>query len=187
MGRRIGNLLEQEAIRIEVISDSKWIAMTAGFWKPSIILSTGIIAQFSDEELRAILYHELYHYKFRHPLQLIGLTIIAKCLAFLPVVKGLVQYYKVWLELLADRYAIGRTGSEVPLALVLLKMLKQNPSSSSHPYGVHLAQQSVNYRLQQLIDPQQKICIPFVEWKTILPSATILMLMKAVFLVGCIK
>lgn len=112
------------------------------------------------------------------------LTISAKCLAFLPVVKGLVHYYKVWTELLADRYAIYRSGSEFHLAQVLLKMLKSN-SNYSPDYGVHLANDSVNYRLQQLIDPQAEINLPFFEWRLWFPSLLILVLMIMAFLLGC--
>jgi hypothetical protein len=127
--------------------------------------------------------HELYHGRFRHPFQLLILTTISECLIFLPLIKGLVQHYKVWMELLADRFAIYRMGSEIPLAHVLLFMLRNNPVTDE-TYGVHIARESVNYRLKQLINPQTKINIPLLELKTLIPSILILVMMTSMFIIS---
>ncbi|PRX65060.1 BlaR1 peptidase M56 [Cohnella sp. SGD-V74] len=185
MSKQLRELLKCESIRIEVITEQKMMAMTIGFLRPRIVLSSRMLERFSKDELISIVYHELYHYQFRHPLQRFVLTIIAECFAFLPIVKGLVQYYKVWMELLADRYAIYRAGSEFHLAQVLLKIIKSE-QSHPHAYGVHLADESVNYRLQQLIDPKSELNMPIFEWKAFLPSTFILSVMTIVILLGCI-
>ncbi|WP_019003891.1 M56 family metallopeptidase [Cohnella laeviribosi] len=176
---------KKENLRIEVVSDSACIAMTAGFFRPKILLSTGSVEMFNEQELESVIFHEMYHYKYRHPLQILILSIIAECLAFLPVIKGLVHHYKVWMELLADRYAIFRMGSEIQLAHVLLKMLKIDPAKPQ-AYAVHFANESVNYRLKQLIDPQTIINVPFFERKTLLPSIVVLVIMTTTFIYGCV-
>lgn len=83
--------INNKDLRIEVISDSSYIAMTVGFIRPKVILSTGLIKRFHDQELDAILLHEMYHSMFRHPLQMFILTMIAESLAFLPIMRSLVQ------------------------------------------------------------------------------------------------
>jgi len=176
---------KKENLRIEVISDSACIAMTAGFFRPKILLSTGIVERFNEKELEAVIFHEMYHCKKLHPLQILILTITVECLAFLPVIKGLVHHYKVWMELLADRYAIFRMGSEIQLAHVLLALLK-NDSSTPKAYAIQFADESVNYRLMQLIDPQTKINIPFFERKTLLPSIVVMFIMTTIFIYGCV-
>lgn len=185
MTKKLTEILNHESLRIEVVSEPKLMAMTIGFWKPRIILSSGMMNRFSKDELGAIVYHELYHYKHRHPLQHFVLTIIAECLAFLPIVKGLVQYYKVWMELLADRYAIYRAGSEYHLAQVLITILRSE-KSYKYAHGVHLAKESVNYRLQQLLDPHSSVHMPIFEWKSLLPSTIVLIFMLVIIILGCI-
>jgi beta-lactamase regulating signal transducer with metallopeptidase domain len=175
----------KENVRIKVISDSSLVAMTAGFIKPGIILSTGLLERFNEQELEAILFHEMYHCKFRHPLQMLILTMIAESLAFLPMMKSLVHHYKVWMELLADRFAIYRLGSEIQLGQVLLAVMKNYPVQSQ-ACGVHFVNESVNYRLKQLINPHTKINIPFFERKTLVPSVLVLLTMTIIFFYGSV-
>ncbi|MCD9026524.1 M56 family metallopeptidase [Cohnella silvisoli] len=185
MTKRFIKKFNKENLRIEVILDSSIIAMTAGLIKPRVILSSGLIERFNDQEMEAILFHEMYHSKFRHPLQLLILTMIAESLAFLPIMKSLVHHYKIWMELLADRFAIYHMGSEIQLAQVLLAVLKNN-QVKSQGYGVHFVNESVNYRLKQLIDPQTPIRIPFFKQKTLLLSVIVLVMMTLIFIYGSV-
>jgi Zn-dependent protease with chaperone function len=175
----------KENLLIEVITDSSLIAITVRFIRPKVLISTGLIDRFNEQELEAILFHEMYHSKFRHPLQMLIITMIAESLAFLPIMKSLVHHYKVWMELLADRFAMRHMGSETQLAHVLLAVLKNN-QVKSEAYGVHFVNESVNYRLMQLIDPQAKINIPLFKQKTLILSIIILVMMTIIFIYGSV-
>ena len=44
-----------------VISHPSPIAITMGFFRPKIVLSTGLISLLNDDELNAVISHEVYH------------------------------------------------------------------------------------------------------------------------------
>ncbi|MGN8772020.1 M56 family metallopeptidase [Paenibacillus barengoltzii] len=177
---------ENERVAFVIIKKPEIIAMTAGFFKPKIVLSSGALERFGEEELAAIVYHELFHYKSRHPLQLFILKLLADCLAFLPVVEELARHYKVWMELLADRYSMKRMGSEAPMAQVLLSLL-QKERFVEGSFGVGFANEAINYRLMQLIEPGRKIKIPLFNWGKMALSLFVLLTIVMIFLIGCVK
>lgn len=183
--RELNERFAAEGVRIEVVANDKWIAATTGLWKPKIVLSASLVALFPDEEIEAILHHEIYHYKYRHPLQFLILTMIAESLAFLPIIKGLLNNYRIWTELLADRYALHRMGNEIQLVQALLKMLKSN-SNAVAVQGVHFADEAVSYRIRQLIDPEAELHIPLCESRSLMTSLGIIALMILIILVGCV-
>jgi len=167
---------------IIVIKESAFVALSFGLWKPRILISTGAIARFNDEEIEAILLHELYHCKSHHPLQMNFLTLLSKGLAFVPVIKDLTHYYAIWTELLADRYAINRMSTEVPIGQVLLSLIKSHKNSVAGA-GTHFANEAVNYRIKQIIDPSGDIRISMTNRKTLIISIVVLIMMS-LFLIG---
>ena len=40
-----------------------------GFVRPKIVLSTGLMSLLNDDELKAVIYHEMYHKENRDPLK----------------------------------------------------------------------------------------------------------------------
>ncbi|MDG0809138.1 M56 family metallopeptidase [Cohnella rhizosphaerae] len=126
--KRLNERFALGAVRIQVISHPSDVAVAFGGWRPRIVLSDALIARFQASELEAIVLHEFFHCKFRHPLQLFVLRLASNMLAFLPVLKQLVRYYGIWLELLADRFVICRTGTEWTLGAVLLDFVKKSQS-----------------------------------------------------------
>jgi hypothetical protein len=57
---------------------------------------------------------------------------------------------------MADEYAVTKMGSELSLGSALLKLIK-NSFKTSAPIVVQFSGESVNYRLQQLVEPQRAI------------------------------
>ncbi|OME75948.1 hypothetical protein BK120_30255 [Paenibacillus sp. FSL A5-0031] len=167
---------------IIVIKESAFVALSFGLLKPRILISTGAIARFNDEEIEAILFHELYHCKSYHPLQMNFLTLLSKGLAFVPVIKDLTHYYAIWTELLADRYAISRMSTEAPIGQVLLSLIKSHKNSVAGA-GTHFANEAVNYRIKQIIDPSGDISISMTNRKTLIISFVVLIMMS-LFLIG---
>ncbi|MFS0728424.1 M56 family metallopeptidase [Paenibacillus sp. 1P07SE] len=100
--------LDASSTQVIVIKESAFAAMAYGIFNCRIVISTGVLSRFSDEEVRAILYHELYHCRSHHPLQSVIWKVVSTGFVFIPLIKDLSRYYEIWMELLADRYAIKR-------------------------------------------------------------------------------
>ncbi len=182
---QLNTLFDNEKARIRVISHPIAMAMAVGGWSPQIILTDALVAKFNQPELESIILHEMYHCKYRHPLQIFILSIVAQSLAFLPAIKNLVHYYKIWLELLADRFVIYRTGNELLLGSVLLALFKDS-KGAEQAYGVNFANEAINYRLQQLIDPQAALKIPVIASKPLVLSLLVIIIMISIIVVNCV-
>lgn len=155
------NILNQEYNRqsqdIMVVHHNQSLAFTIGCMKPYIVLSSGLIEMLEDHELEAVIEHETFHQRNRDPLKVFILQLISQSLWFIPVTKWAYQNYKIMSEVLADGYAIQRTGSELGLGSALLKLIKNEFHPGIGPVLVHFSDESVNYRLQQLVNPQKAI------------------------------
>ncbi|MEH7549094.1 MULTISPECIES: M56 family metallopeptidase [Bacillaceae] len=143
---------------IVVIQDKELLAFTFGFWKPKIVLSTILIDMLDSKELEAVIYHETSHQKYYDGLKVFVLQIISEVMWYIPLTKWSYQNYRIMVELVADEFAIKRMGSELGLGSALLKLIK-NQLKIAHPAPalVHFADETVDYRLKQLLNPQQTI------------------------------
>ncbi|MEH7414892.1 M56 family metallopeptidase [Neobacillus drentensis] len=144
---------------IVVINDKELLAFTFGFWKPKIVLSTTLIDMLDSRELEAVIYHETSHQKYYDGLKVFILQIISEVMWYIPLTKWSYQNYRILVELVADEFAIKRMGSELGLGSALLKLIKKQLKINSNPAPalVHFADETVDYRLKQLVDPQQTI------------------------------
>ncbi|WP_214629647.1 M56 family metallopeptidase [Paenibacillus agaridevorans] len=176
---------KDENVQLLVVKESAFVALSYGMWMPKIVISTDVLSRFEDEEVEAILLHELYHCKAFHPLQISLLMFVSKGLAFVPIIKDLVHYYSIWTELRADRYAVKRMNSELPIGRVLLSLIKSNATFNSGA-GVHFANEAVNYRIQQIIDPSSELNITLTNRETIIKSVVVLIIMS-LFLGNCLR
>ncbi|MFD1130569.1 M56 family metallopeptidase [Paenibacillus provencensis] len=171
-------------VKIKVVSHPNKIAMSAGFFKSDIFLSTSLLDQFNDEEIRAIIYHEYYHCFKRHPFYTVILKILSECYIFLPVIKSLVSYYEVQMELKADQFVIKKMKSTRQIGNVLLSLIKEHKREPLFK-GVHLAHVAINYRLQQIISPNAKLTVPILQKHTILVSLITPLVMGIILIVNC--
>ncbi|WP_141502909.1 M56 family metallopeptidase [Paenibacillus luteus] len=140
---------------IIVIDHERAMAFTAGFRRPLIVISSGLMNMLDHMELRAVIEHESFHQQKFDALKIFVLQIISQSLWFVPVTKWSYSSYKLLSELLADQYAVQKTGSELGLGSALLKLIKKGFSDNPTPVLVHFNDGVVNYRLQQLVDPDQ--------------------------------
>ena len=143
---------------VVVIQDKELLAFTFGFWKPKIVLSTILIDMLDSRELEAVIYHETSHQKYYDGLKVFVLQIISEIMWYIPLTKWSYQNYRIMVELVADEFAIKRMGSELGLGSALLKLIKnQLKIANPAPALVHFADETVDYRLKQLLNPQQTI------------------------------
>ena len=167
-----------------VIQDESFVALAMGVFRPKIIVSTGLLEMFSEQEIEAILLHEWHHCRNYDPLKVFTVTIVKESMGYVPILKGMINYYKVWCELLADRFVIYQMGSAYVLGNVLLKLSRKGMVQSPM-IGVSFADVAINYRIQQIIEPHQTLKIPFLRFKPTLMALGIFFIMFPLVLGGC--
>ena len=155
---------------IVVVNDIEVLAFTFGFWNPKIVLSTILIDMLDSRELEAVIYHETSHQKNYDGLKVFVLQIISEVMWYIPLTKWSYQNYRILVELAADEFAIKRMGSELGLGSALLKLIKKqlNINPIPAPALVHFADETVDYRLKQLVNPQQTIPVKLQTWSVII-------------------
>ncbi|MFC0478212.1 M56 family metallopeptidase [Robertmurraya beringensis] len=157
-----------------VVKSSSVLAFTMGYIKPTIVLSTGLIQLLEKDELRAVIEHETFHKNNCDPLKVFLLEIIAQSLWFIPLTHWCQQNYSIISEILADEYAVRKMGSEMELSTALIKLIKYHVSLKTTPSLVHFSGGSINFRLQQLVEPKEAIPIKLTT-KTIFISVHVLL------------
>ncbi len=165
--------------RIMVIEDDSVVAMTCNFIVPRIVVSTKAIQQFSDRELDTVIWHETSHCRNRDPLRSLILRTLEKSLPYLPIFKRFTHYIMVWMELLADQNSIRKMRTAQDLASILLKCSQLMRRQS---VGVGFADAAINYRIQQLVVPDQEVKVPIFEYHSLIFSiSSVILLTAAVF------
>ncbi|WP_240417882.1 M56 family metallopeptidase [Paenibacillus periandrae] len=170
---------------IDVIREQQPLALAIGMLRPRIVISTGLLDMLSVEEVHAVLLHERYHCTQRHPLKKWFAAMIITSMPYMSVLKGLGHYYDIWIELLADRYAITHTNSTYTISTALLKLVQTQRFAT--PYqGVSFSDTAINYRLSQLIHPEQSINVPMVSLRSICTSGTVLIVISMIIFFQCL-
>ncbi|MGG1675422.1 M56 family metallopeptidase [Neobacillus sp. NRS-1170] len=170
---------------IVVIENNELLAFTFGFCKPIIVLSNTLIEMLDSKELEAVIYHETSHQKYFDGIKVFILQIISEVMWYIPLTKWSYQNYRILIELAADEFAINRMGSELGLGSALLKLIKKKLNINSNPTTslVHFADETVDYRLKQLIDPQQTIPVK-VDTGSIIISLNVFILILFILVIA---
>jgi beta-lactamase regulating signal transducer with metallopeptidase domain len=108
--------------RVDLVHADESFSFTYGLAKPRVVLSRELFDSLTDEELDAVLEHELYHVRNFDPLKLLVARILAPTLFFVPVLRELRGRYVAGRELAADRRALRKTGHR-PLAGAMYKVV----------------------------------------------------------------
>ncbi|MFF2480366.1 M56 family metallopeptidase [Paenibacillus sp. NPDC058071] len=160
---------------IMVVQDEAFIALAHGMFKPKIVISTQVLHMFSDKEVKAILLHEWHHCRNRDQIKLFTITLLKDAFGYWPIMKPLFSYYQTWTELLADRFAIRRMGTELHLANVLLKLSKSRTAQSVA--AVHFSASAMHYRIMQVLEPHQTVKVKIALFRPLLASFSLLLLL----------
>lgn len=114
-----GPLAEHPAVL--VVDATAPLAFCAGWLRPRVYVSTGVLGRLSKSELRAVLAHEQHHGALRDPLRLAVSRVLCQALFFLPVLRPLHDRYADLAELRADAAALEASdGATGPLASAML-------------------------------------------------------------------
>ncbi|MGE6615171.1 M56 family metallopeptidase [Bacillus mycoides] len=137
--------------QVYVLSTLQITAFTIGLFRPKIVISEGMFQAFSEEEIDAIVLHEEYHQKNRDPLKLFFFTLLAEGMMYIPILKGMLQRYHVYQELLADKYAMQKLKSSFELGSALLKLIKIK-TMENQCITASFAKTAINLRIEQVLN-----------------------------------
>ena len=138
-------------LRLRLLDSPRRLAFTVGLWNPQVVLSEGMISTLSQEELAAVLSHELGHVQSRDPLRLAVVRFLADALWFLPVARSLAADFADVVEAAADDWAVAITRQPVDLASALVKTARagvQQAIPFATPLAGHL---TVEDRVERLL------------------------------------
>jgi Zn-dependent protease with chaperone function len=182
--KRLNDKYRNWNTEILVVKDNAFIALAIGLINPRIVISTKVLEIFEEEEVKAILLHERFHCMNFDPLKVFITSLISAGMHYVPVIKSLVNYYKTWIELIADHYAVNEMRSSYTLGKVLLR-LTQITKIQHIQFGVSFSDVAINYRIMQVIEPEKKIRVPVIYLKSVMISFLLLMIMLGTVLGGC--
>ena len=111
---------------IIIVEDGKDYALAIDWFSPKIVVSSGLLQRLPYKQLEAVILHEHYHAKFKHPLLLIIGEILSSSLSLLPILKDLAKKMRIALEKEADRYVFEQQKTARHLNLALEMVSYQN-------------------------------------------------------------
>lgn len=168
-----------------VIDHEQPLAFTMGFRKPIIVLSSGLVELLEERELEAVIAHEAFHRRNFDALKLFILQLISQSIWFIPLTRWSYANYKIMCELQADEHAIKETGSELGLGGALLKMVHSSGvirKLAASPVLASFSDEAINYRLQQLVEPQKAIPVKLETPAIVISIYALLLLMSLTIL-----
>lgn len=147
--RAVRNVLPRPAVPagaavpegIAVVRERRPAAFTAGFLKPRIFVTTGLVEALGANELRAVLLHEERHRRSRDPLKGLAAAFVADFLFFLPVSRVLKAAHGLATETAADDQAIAGRADPLDLASSLVKVRRLDRAAASwfsDPAGIRI-------------------------------------------------
>lgn len=107
---------------IIIVEEADVYAFTIDWFSPKIVVSTKLIRKLSKSQLEAVVLHEYYHLKNRHPLLLIVGEILSSSLVLLPVLRDLTRQMRTILEKEADLFVSNQQKTTKYLNLALNKV-----------------------------------------------------------------
>ncbi|MEH7649740.1 M56 family metallopeptidase [Bacillus safensis] len=175
------SLSEKYANDIIVFHCHEPLAFAMGMLHPKVYLSTSLMDMLDEEEIDAVVHHELHHKYSYDPLKAFTFSMLTKVIWYIPVLKHMRQSYSVFREVIADDYAIRQTGTELGVGQALLKLIKKRTQFQKQTkFAVSFGDRALNLRIQKILNPTYTIpfnvpIIPIVT-STILMVALMIML-----------
>lgn len=137
--------------RLRLLATDQPLACVAGFVRPTLFVSRGMLARLNARELEGLVAHELAH--LRHQDNLIGWldAIVFRAFRFLPPLRG------AWAESLAEReefadaVAVRATGRPRALASALLKVAGEPAPGPAGAAGFAGQAAGIERRIERLL------------------------------------
>ncbi len=144
------------------------LALTAGWVKPKIFLSSSLLETLTQEELKTVLLHEAFHQKRRDPLKNLVVSFLADLVFFLPVTNRLKKAFGLARELGADFHSLdnGQDLSSLAASLNKIHNFRVSPEVGFSLYSP--AEFNDLERLRYLSEGKLKLA---VSWRQVVISA----------------
>lgn len=160
---------------ILVLEDAAQQAMTIGFFRPSIVVTSSLIRRLTGSELLTVLRHEQAHARSRDPLWSILLEAVGATFGWIGGLRVLINTAFSLREIIADAVATENYTRVVGLSGALYKL-----ATSSAPRALPAFSPNSD-RVQKLLDRSWH---PPMRWWSWRRSAAIAVLIVAFFSVG---
>lgn len=115
--------------QVRLLNTGALFAGQIGFFKPQLVLSSGLLETLSSNHLETVLAHEQGHYYYRDTFWFFWLGWLRECTAWLPHTEALWQELLTLRELRADAHAVSYV-DPLLLAESLLMVVSTSPASS---------------------------------------------------------
>lgn len=158
-------LSEKYANDIIVFHCHEPLAFAMGMLHPKVYLSTALMDMLDEDEIDAVVHHELHHKYSYDPLKAFTFSMFTKVIWYIPVLKHMRQSYSVFREVIADDYAIQQTGTELGVGQALLKLIKNKTQFQKQTkFAVSFGDRALNLRIQKILNPTYNIPfnVPFI-------------------------
>lgn len=161
--KKLRHILAQHHINphsIRLSHSSELEAYVVGVLTPVIVLSRSALQKLSLRQLEAVVLHERFHQKNRHPFIFMLSSACAAVCWFLPSVKELAEIIQERCELAADQFAITTQGTERYLLGALRTCLHSTPAPAPAPALAAipaLQSQLLHQRIAQLTNTPARI------------------------------
>jgi bla regulator protein BlaR1 len=162
------------SVRLRVVNNLA-SPITAGWWRPVVLVPASLLSGMPAELLEALLAHEMGHIKRLDYLVNIGQNVVETLLFYHPAVWWISGRIRSEREQIADDLAASALGEPRSLALALSELEKIQ--FSTH----HLAQAANGGDLMQRITRLMRPDTQALNWKAALPVLGL----AAAFLAGC--
>lgn len=110
------------------------LALTYGFWRPTVLISTWVVEQLDQRELESVLAHELAHIVRRDYLIVWLATVLRDAFCYVPTSWMAYRQLQYEKELACDDLAIDTTCRPLALASALAKVWQQTAGGPG--YGI---------------------------------------------------
>jgi D-alanyl-D-alanine endopeptidase (penicillin-binding protein 7) len=149
-------------VRLRVI-DNLASPITAGWWRPVVLVPASLISGMPPDLLEALLAHEMGHVKRFDYLINLGQNVVETLLFYHPAVWWISGRIRAERELIADDLAAGYLGEPRRLALALSELEKFQ--FSSHHLAIAANGGDLMSRIKRLIRPDAQA----LNWKAVIP------------------
>lgn len=144
-----------------VIEDADPYAFTFGLFRPSVIVSSGLLGRMSLGEVKAVLRHEQRHLLRRDPLRASMAEFLRTTFFWLPVLGDIADHCALGREIAADRAASANDSRRI-LASALLK-ITPSPRYAAFSGAVSFGQFS--HRVDALAYPSDRTPLRITTWR----------------------
>jgi len=99
---------------------------TLGFFRPKIFISSAIFKTHNQEEIDAMIEHEINHRNNLHPLKIFISNFVRSILPIIPGKNWLIDNYLTLVEVSSDQFSEDKINNKLPLVSALLKFQSQS-------------------------------------------------------------